>query len=77
MHHSNVGQPMSQMSPLSTKSMWPRHVGYYPNSDRVADRPQAQSLDACYLPDLQDNKPLTAKRMKGIGYLSRTQRLMA
>jgi hypothetical protein len=22
---------------LSTKSMWPRHVGYYPKSDRVAD----------------------------------------
>jgi hypothetical protein len=26
--------------------------------------PQAQSLDACNPSDLQDNKPLTAKRMR-------------
>ena len=36
--------------------------------------PQAQSLDACNPSDLQDNKPLTAKRMKGMGYLCRTQK---
>jgi hypothetical protein len=38
--------------------------------------PQAQGLDACNPSDLQDNKPLTAKWMKGMGYLSRSQRLM-
>lgn len=38
--------------------------------------PQAQGLDACNPSDLQDNKPLTAKWMKRMGYLSRTQRLM-
>jgi hypothetical protein len=38
--------------------------------------PQAQGLDACNPSDLQDNKPLTAKRMKRMDYLSRTQRLM-
>jgi len=35
--------------------------------------PQAQGLDACNPSDLQDNKPLTAKWMKGMGYLSRSQ----
>ena len=38
--------------------------------------PQAQGLDACNPSDLQDNKPLTAKWMKRMDYLSRTQRLM-
>ena len=37
---------------------------------------QAQSLDARNSSDLQNNKPLTAKRMKRMGNLSRTQRLM-
>src|SRR6266478_4283631 len=36
---------------------------------------QAQSVDARNSSDLQNNKPVTAKRMKRMGYLSRTQRL--
>ena len=36
---------------------------------------QAQSFDAGNSSDLQNNKPVTAKRMKRMGYLSRTQRL--
>ena len=35
---------------------------------------QAQSFDAGNSSDLQNNKPMTAKRMKRMGYLSRTQR---
>jgi hypothetical protein len=35
---------------------------------------QAQSVDARNSSDLQNNKPMTAKRMKRMGYLSRTQR---
>jgi hypothetical protein len=36
---------------------------------------QAQSLDARNSSDLQNNKPVAAKRMKRMGYLSRSQRL--
>ena len=36
---------------------------------------QAQSLDARNASNLEDNKPVAAKRMKRMGYLSRTQRL--
>jgi len=36
---------------------------------------QAQSVDARNSSDLQNNKPVTAKRMKRMGYLSRPQRL--
>ena len=36
---------------------------------------QAQSFDARNSSDLQNNKPVTAKRMKRMGYLSRTQGL--
>ena len=36
---------------------------------------QAQRLDPRDSSKLQDNKPLTAKRMERMGYLSRTQRL--
>jgi RNA-directed DNA polymerase len=35
---------------------------------------QAQRLDARDSPHLQDNEAMTAKRMKGMGYFSRTQR---
>ena len=36
---------------------------------------QAQSVDARNSSDLQNNKPVTAKRMKRMGDLSRAQRL--
>ena len=41
------------------------------NRTRLA---QAQSLHARNSSDLQNHKPLTAKRMKGMGDLSRSQR---
>jgi hypothetical protein len=38
--------------------------------------PKAQGFDACNPSDLQDDKSLTAKWMKRMGYLSRSQRLL-
>ena len=59
-------------------SVGARPVGPFSRHGEAAEigMAQAQGLDAGNASDLQDNKPLTAQRMKRMGDLSRSQRLI-